>query len=78
MKQKLDFYMMEWVAEWDFELAELVTVSDLCDIEEHKHIILFQLNEVLSMFIAEISKGERDQEDLIDLLDTMKWLVELK
>lgn len=77
MKAHLDFYMMEWVAEWDFELAELVTVSDLCDIKEHKAIILQQLVQVVSMFIVQLSRGEREQEYLTNLLDTMKWLTEL-
>jgi hypothetical protein len=75
MKTHLDFYMNNWVSEWDSELAELVTVSDLCDIKEHKTIILRQLTQIVDMFIVEAAKGE--QEDLINLLDTMMWLTKL-
>lgn len=69
--------MEQFVSEWDEELAELVTVSDLSDISEHKLIVIKELNEVLIMMTVECNKGERSIEDLINLLDTIKWLVEL-
>lgn len=77
MKEHLNFYMNEWVSEWNQDFAELVIVSDLDDVKEHKVLIIQELTVILDMHVIEAGRGERDPEDLINLLDTIKWLVEL-
>lgn len=75
MKTELDFFCEQWLSEWDFELAELVTLSDISDIKEHKVIICGALYDVKNLII------EQDNEDKVELLkklnDVILWVMEL-
>lgn len=74
MKEYLDFYCNEFISEWDEELAELITVSDLSDIFEHKDIIIPQLVEVLEMYLVMYKEGEAEITDVTNVSDTIKWI----
>lgn len=77
MKSHLDFYCQEFISEWDDEFAELITVSDLSDIKEHKLMILRELYNVQEMLFLGVSQGEYSIEDLETLTKTILWLVQL-
>lgn len=70
MKSHIDFYFMEFVAEWDEELAELVRDTPEADLVEHKSFIMRSLVQVLDLMVA----GEYTKEDIATLLSTFTWL----
>ena len=58
----------------DEELSELVSVSDLCDIVEHKYIIQDTLSKVMIQICEEVSCGNSTSLQIVELSRVMVWL----
>lgn len=79
MKQQLDFYMTEFVMEWDdghYELAELIVLSDISDILEHKVIVLDLLAKVMSHVIMQYNDGVSTTDEVVELAKVITWVSE--